>query len=35
MPRPGELIVDERREDATVVLGLAGELVVVRGPQAV
>jgi anti-sigma B factor antagonist len=26
MPRPGELIIDERRDDGTVILGLAGEL---------
>jgi anti-sigma B factor antagonist len=26
MPRPGELIIDERRDGETVVLGLAGEL---------
>jgi anti-sigma B factor antagonist len=26
MPRPGELTIDERREDGTVILGFAGEL---------
>jgi anti-sigma B factor antagonist len=26
MPRPGELIIDERRDDGTVILGFAGEL---------
>jgi anti-anti-sigma factor len=33
MPRPGELIIEERRDDATVVLALDGELDIATAPD--